>query len=155
MKKVIFLDIDGVLNLCRQERDQYGSLFHPYYERNLRMIIDQTAAKIVISSTWRMSGLEIMQEMWKERNLPSEVIDITPSIHNSCRGEEINYWLKNNKVDAYCIIDDDSDMLISQFPYFVRTSNNHTHIGNIEGYGLTKECAENVINILNNGKSNN
>jgi len=61
--KIIFLDIDGVLNVCSMERDEYGSLFHKHFEDNLRWIIDQTDAKIVISSTWRFSGLEIMKEM--------------------------------------------------------------------------------------------
>ena len=63
--KVIFLDIDGVLNVISQGHDEYGSLFHKHFEDNLRYIIEQTGAKIVISSTWRMSGLSEMQRMWK------------------------------------------------------------------------------------------
>lgn len=76
--KVIFLDIDGVLNVYPQGRDEFGSLFHKHFEDNLRLVIEKTNAKIVISSTWRYSGLKVMKDMWKQRNLPGEVIDITP-----------------------------------------------------------------------------
>jgi len=68
--KVIFLDIDGVLNVIPQGHDKYGGIFHPEFVENLRTIIEATDAKIVISSTWRMSGLNIMKEMWSARNLP-------------------------------------------------------------------------------------
>ncbi len=107
--KIIFLDIDGVLNLLRRERDEYGQLFHEEWVENLRKIIDATGAKIVITSTWRGSGLKHMQDMWKHRNLPGEVIDTTPFLINSIvkyidrefepeeapdpRGIEIDWWL--------------------------------------------------------------
>ena len=51
--KVIFLDIDGVLNLCYEGRDEYGSLFHPHLVDNLKRLIDMTGAKIVISTLRR------------------------------------------------------------------------------------------------------
>ncbi len=116
--KIIFLDIDGVLNVINQERDNYGHLFHDEFVENLNMIIQAVPeAKIVISSTWRHSGLKVMQEMWSHRSLPGEVIDTTPGIFghktdvkffNSYkdqhptpktnspdipRGLEIDYWL--------------------------------------------------------------
>lgn len=161
--KVIFLDIDGVLNVHLPERDQYGSLFHVQFECNLKHIIDETNAKIVISSSWRHSGLSVMQEMWKYRNLPGEVIGVTPSrsqhdINENCsrmpfnerleRGWEIQEWVDSNSPDKYCIIDDDNDMLPHQLKFFVQTMDNWDHEGNEEGYGLTKECAKLVIDIL-------
>ena len=42
MKKIIFLDIDGVLNVIEQGWDDYGPLFHKHFEDNLKMIIDKT-----------------------------------------------------------------------------------------------------------------
>lgn len=118
--KIIFLDIDGVLNVIGQGHDEYGQTFHPHLVDNLKRIIDETGAKIVISSTWRHSGLTAMQEMWKHRGLPGEVIDVTPMMRNSDtnmivffndrrsqdplpriysysipRGCEIEYWMKN------------------------------------------------------------
>lgn len=49
--KIIFLDIDGVLNVIGQGRDEYGQIFHKHFENNLKRIIDETDAKIVISSS--------------------------------------------------------------------------------------------------------
>jgi hypothetical protein len=163
MDKIIFLDIDGVLNVIPQGFDDYGAKFHKDFEHNLKWIIEQTEAKIVISSTWRMSGLKVMREMWEKRGLAGEVIDITPTEvdvveRGTCefydlvdRGHEIQQWIDDNNVKCYCIIDDDNDMLPSQKNNFVRTANNQSHPDCIDiGYGLTKQCAERVVEILNN-----
>ena len=105
--KIIFLDIDGVLNVMSRGHDDYGSFFHPHLVENFKRVIDETGAKIVISSTWRMSGFEIMKEMWAHRNLPGEVIGITGYGGGSIftrgeddkaslsipRGSEIRHWL--------------------------------------------------------------
>lgn len=157
--KVIFLDIDGVLNVIGQGRDEYGQGFHRHLVENFEYVIRETAAKIVISSTWRFSGLSVMQSMWKDRNLPGEVIGVTPDCANlgenglwetKERGYEIKQWLDNHpEVDRFVIIDDDSDMLVEQHPYFVQTKDNYDHFGSVEGYGLTKECADMAIQILN------
>lgn len=159
---VIFLDIDGVLNVYCEGRDEFGCTFHEHFVENLRWIIEQTGAKIVISSTWKMSGLEFLKEMWIKRNLPGEIIDITPNVvdvieRGTCefydlvdRGHEIQQWLNDNKVDNYCIIDDDTDMLPIQMNNFVRTSNNKDHEDCVDiGYGLTRKCAEKIVEILN------
>lgn len=161
--KVIFLDIDGVLNVIGQGIDEFGQCFHKHFEDNLRWIIEETGAKIVISSTWRMSGLSEMQRMWNHRNLAGEVIGITTTSQQLVndkkfkyydeveRGHEIQDWLdKHPEISNYVIIDDDNDMLPSQRKYFVRTSNNKDHVDCVDiGYGLTRKCAENVIKILN------
>ncbi len=148
--RVIFLDIDGVLNVYPQGRDEYGALFHNHFVDNLKSIIDATQAKIVISSTWRYSGLRVMQEMWEMRDLPGEVIDITEVLHIN-RGEEIAEWLRCNQVDSYVILDDDDDMNSEQMINFVKTSGNKDHGDHVDGggYGLTKKCAEKAILILN------
>lgn len=66
------------------------------------------------------------------------------------RGFEIKQWLDNNIIENYCIIDYDADMLPSQMINFVKTSDNVDHIDCVDiGYGLTRECSERVINILN------
>lgn len=162
MKKVIFLDIDGVLNVIPQGHDQYGAIFHQHFVENLQYLIDQTYAKIVVSSSWRLSGLEFIQNMWRDRNLPGEVIDVTPTLrlqkggcivfHNDKlqrhptehiggysipRGCEIEYWLdheseKQGSVEKYVIIDDDSDFLYSQRDNLVITYKNHDHTDAID-----------------------
>lgn len=164
MKKIIFLDIDGVLNVIGMHcgpRDEFGSQFHPHLVENLKMIIEQTGAEIVISSSWRMSGLGEMQRMWEMRDLPGKVIEVTPGVHEVvdaqyeryydkvCRGHEIQMWLDHTPGVHYVIIDDDNDMLDIQKPYFVRTANNWNHTGHVEGYGLTLECAQRAVAILN------
>jgi len=163
--KIIFLDIDGVLNVIPQEYDEFGGLFHEKFVDNLRWIIEQTNAKIVISSTWRHDGLKSIKNMWKKRNLPGEIIGITPNEvdvvnRGTCkfydlvsRGHEIQQWINDNNIKHYCIIDDDNDMLQSQKENFVRTANNIKHPDCIDiGYGLTKQCAVNVVSILNKEK---
>lgn len=160
--KVIFLDIDGVLNVYCESRDEFGCCFHKHLEDNLRYIIDNTNAKIVISSTWKADGLKKLQEMWKFRNLPGQVIDITPFEYEvvqrgTCefydlvdRGYEIQQWIDDNKPDNYVILDDDNDMLDSQRNNFVRCANNKSHPDHIDiGYGLTRICAEKAVKILN------
>lgn len=68
--KVIFLDIDGVLNTKYWEnmkvRDQYGHTFDPNSVANLARIIEETGAEIVISSSWKCLGLDTLQKMWKD-----------------------------------------------------------------------------------------
>lgn len=173
--KVIFLDIDGVLNVIPQGRDIYGGIFHQHFMDNLKRIVDATNAKIVISSSWRTSGVKYMQEMWAFRNIGGEVIDCTPSIdmgkvyfwnnkrtsidvvYDSLpRGVEIEYWIDNESqkfgdLQSYVILDDDSDMLLKQKNNYVQTYRNNEHPDCIDdGFGLTDICTDAAIWILNN-----
>lgn len=163
IQKIICLDLDGVLNVIPQGHDEFGSIFHSNFVDNLKHIIDETGAKIVISSTWRMNGILEMKRMWEVRGLPGEVIDITPTCYQMVdwgkferydeveRGYEIQDWLdKHPEVTNYVILDDDNDMLDSQRDNFVRCANNTDHEDCVDiGYGLTKQCAEQAITILN------
>jgi len=118
MGKALFLDFDGVMVTDRYQsqltdsncplRDAYGSLFDPVCVENLRQIIDSTDADIVVTSTWKMNlGLDGLQEMWNERDLPGKVVDVTPDIDPIHRGDEIQAWLAVNPgVVSYVIIDD-------------------------------------------------
>lgn len=162
MNKIIFLDIDGVLNVLPKTEDKFGPCFHKHFEDNLRYIIEKTGAKIVISSTWKIDGLEVMQEMWQKRGLAGKVIDITPSEvdvvdRGICefydqvdRGFEIQQWIDDHDVESYVILDDVNDMMPSQQNNFVVTSNNKDHADCVNfGYGLTRRCADKAIEILN------
>ena len=90
MKKYLFIDIDGVLNTENHikslqnkgvdSNDQYGPLFAPQAVQNLKAIVELTDAKIVISSSWKEYGVEFLQEMWSERNMPVEFYSVTPSL---------------------------------------------------------------------------
>lgn len=161
--KIIFLDLDGVLNsgedmISRNlfkdrliSNDKHGQLFDERCVRYLAYIIKKTDAQIVISSSWRLAGLSQMQDLWKDRSLPGEVIDITPrsfineddeSFMYDCRGEEIAAWLNQNEFDnieEWVIIDDDSDMLEDQTFNFVKTDGR---------YGLDYPSTQRVLTIL-------
>ena len=104
MKKILFLDFDGVMVTDRHLmhladtnsplRDDYGSIFDPVCVECLRQIIDSTDVEIVVTSTWKMErGLNGMQRMWQARNLPGKVIGVTPDIDPIHRGNEIEAWL--------------------------------------------------------------
>jgi len=161
MNKIIFLDIDGVLNVIPRDVDKYGQIFHEHFTNNLRLIINETGADIVISSTWKMSGLKVMINMWEERGLPGKVVGITKTVDEVInlgiapyydlvsRGDEIELYIKENNISKYCIIDDNDDFLEHQMEYVVNTSDNHSHSDSIKGYGLTEICANKVIEILN------
>ena len=163
--KVIFLDIDGVLNVYCQSRDKFGCNFHQHFIDNLKTIVDKTGAKLVISSSWRVDGIDTMRAMWDFRKLPGVIIDITPDLYFTYsgpdgdddynRGDEIQLWLDSHPdVTNYVILDDDNDMLSNQKDNFVQTNRNLKHPDCVDrGYGLTKICSDKAIKILNNGKA--
>lgn len=161
--KVIFLDIDGVLNSMdwykRRERypaprtmDQYNEKeFDPEAVRLLQGIIEKTGAKIVLSSTWRLheDNVEAIKKF-----VGIEILDLTPrmprpagtSVEYCERGKEIDAWIEKNiedrgeVVDRYVIIDDDTDMLPKQQEHFFHTDNK---------FGLTEPIAKEVVWYLN------
>ena len=142
--KVLFLDIDGVLNTKywytqmdkTTPKDKYGYAFDPNAVANLKKILDETGADIVISSSWKCMGLSQLEEMWEERSLPGKIIGITPNsvsdelllnadIDNMepfhIRGTEIREWLRKNSkhVSHYAILDDMDNVLPEQQDHFV------------------------------------
>lgn len=158
--KILFLDIDGVLNPQWWERkkpsDKYGVPFDPKTVACLEKIIAETGANIVISSSWKNMGLSVVQDMWRERGLPGMVIDVTPDYlieSLSCselnnddalyeRGFEIKGWLSlhNDEISHYVIVDDMDDILPEQQQRFVHTDPNT---------GMSEDDAEKAIAILN------
>lgn len=156
----LFLDIDGVLNtgrfnnylvengLC--ETDAGGCFFDPEAVKNLQTIIEETYAKIIITSSWRLDG--DMQALWRNRNLAGEVIGVTPTIEKEKaigkikiryghRGMEVDKWLQDNAAAPYkyVILDDEDDYLPSQFDHLVLTD---------PMTGITKDVADKVISLL-------
>jgi methionine--tRNA ligase beta chain len=161
--KTIFLDIDGVLNVDYADKDQFGHIFRDEYVQNLKEVIEKTGAKIVISSTWKDKGIERMLALWKERNLPGEIIDVTPDCVDVCeatdiiyydqvkRGHEIKLWLdRHPEVNQYAILDDIQDFLDEQQDYFVNCSTGEpVKPWKLGIPGLKEECKIKAINILN------
>lgn len=117
--KVVFLDIDGVLNTNKTAL-LHGSIFvmvedvHKYLDADglnfLKMLV-ASDVKIVLSSTWRMGCTPEFTS--KQLDLPIHSHTIISD--DDTRGVEIKEWLdRHPEVTDYCIIDDDSDMLLEQ-----------------------------------------
>lgn len=126
--KILFLDIDGVLNSYRTVKlfGGYPYDFTPAHKRRfdwqavqlISNLCRETQTHIVLSSTWRKHFTHAV--VGRELGLP--IVDATP-ILNTSRGVEINKWLVDHgPFDKYAIVDDDSDMLPEQMPRFVQTS---------------------------------
>jgi hypothetical protein len=150
--KVIFLDIDGVLNhqkhyewLIETDEPTHMQRTYPYTEFNpescrlLNEIIWETGAQIVVSSSWRLDGEARLNSLFKFFGLP-RIYSITPCL-NTKRGIEIGAWLAAHpEVDGYVILDDDEDMTAEQMPFFIKT--------NPYEDGLNEDVKERAIQIL-------
>jgi len=88
MMKVIFLDIDGVLN-CSSEGPVIGSVLDICPKRldMLKQIVEQTGAVIVVSSTWRFCKMDRLTEVLESVGL--EVFGSTIVSHDDPRHKEI------------------------------------------------------------------
>ena len=167
MKKIIFLDIDGVLNskfwYSKMDddtpKDKWGYAFDPVSVANLKRIVDETGAGIVISSSWRCFGLPVLRKMWEARKLPGRIIDATPDSMcdkdmlamdidfdlidpGAIRGYEIREWLSRHgkNVSHYAILDDMYEMLLEQQSHLVMTDSE---------IGISDADADRIIGILN------
>lgn len=169
MKKIIFLDFDGVLNTEHNQnmllykgkawKDKHGAFFDLKAVAELNRIVEETKADIVIESSWKYLGLEAMRQMWRARNMPGNVIDVTPSsasnnwllnanldemdpAHTQWKGVEIASWIAENlhDEDRYVIIDDEYVILDSQLPHFILTNPYD---------GIIPELADRAIKLLN------
>lgn len=154
MSKVIFLDIDGVLNnsnhtlklvkllgenQCYLLNRTLGELPFDYESCVLlQKAIKQTQAEIVLSSTWRLDTKNI-KIIKKYANI--EIKNTTPILgFTATRGDEIQQYLNTHKeITNYVILDDDKDMLENQLTHFV----------NVDWkIGFCKKDYEKVIKIL-------
>lgn len=137
--KLIFLDIDGVLNSQlwfvrtkgSRERDDLDTTAIGF----LNNLIAATDAKVVVSSTWRLGRtVEELQAVLDRNGFKGEVIGKTEDLRyvtdGDCivRGNEILKWMKDHPVELGCayweykdyvIFDDDSDMLYWQKDNFL------------------------------------
>lgn len=151
-RPVIFLDFDGVLNTERHQarlaiegkpnKDACGPLFDPSAVENLRLIIDNTDAAIVISSSWRYAHrLGSLRMMWEVRELPGEIISTIPcGATYISRGEDIECWLDKYGRPDYVIIDDLDDFSPAQHDRYIETN---------PIVGITDADAQKAIEILN------
>ena len=150
--KVIFLDIDGVMNSTEEMialYNQYGSsidntLPSPAKCKLLKQLVEETGAKVVLSSSWRLSlnAIQKLIDLFEPYNLilsgftchevDSEKFkntsyeDIEPryqhalgdfGIYIEDRGAEIAAWLLDHpKVSNFVILDDEDADIKAWFP---------------------------------------
>ena len=147
--KAIFLDFDGVITMPPKWTLNLNKI------KLIKKIVDETDAKIIISSSWRANTIENTIEKNFNTRIPHDDIiiwfiknlyDVTPYVCDinyvgQGRGGEIQTYLLNHpEVENYVIIDDDSDMLNTQLYHFIQT--------NFED-GITETEVNRAIKILN------
>ena len=167
MRKIIFLDIDGVIATPESIIDGEWGLVDSK-QLLLKRILDETGAEIVLSSSWRLHTVEETKKYMSKKGFffsdkivgvtirAYQYIDRSNKIHLSIpRGVEIQQWIdthihsdngKNFKrkivgMDySYVILDDDVDMLFTQRYNFINTNS-------LEG--LSELNVSKAIEILN------
>jgi len=113
--KVIFLDIDGVLNCSTTSNPRkLPYIIDKKIVRRLKRLLLRTGAKVVLSSTWRIDPIGCYAA--KYWGVP--VFDVCPDLPKSPRCKEILAWLADHpRVTRYVVIDDEDDEL-DELPLF-------------------------------------
>ena len=150
--KVVFLDIDGVLN--RTRHNTHIRLDADLVER-LRIIVEATNASIVLSTFWRHFE-EYIRYILRRYRIPADaIIGRTPGVSDASRlsadaadssnyanrAEEIKAWLQEHPdVKQFVILDDRSSASdASLASRFVQT---------VSEEGLTESAAQRCLEIL-------
>lgn len=154
--KIIFLDVDGVLNHSKSpgwKTTKDAFVLDEECLNILRDILLLTKAKIVLSSTWRLSdrGCKIVEETLR----PNSIIGKTPVLswgEKHTRKDEILKWLEaiwplsfgwsGEIITHMAVLDDDTDADLGDGSFF-RTD--------FEAGGLTKEIADRIKSHLGEG----
>lgn len=178
--KVIFLDIDGVLNNADtyKRSDLSISCIDDFRVEYLKRIVDETGAKIVLTSANKVHFKKYNGKVVPSREssiyAPDFIkiltkhgltlYDVIPTIRDSLgkevlRQEEIKMWLSlNDDIESFIILDDSTTELMDfVVPNFIILNN--IPIGEMlydmrNSIGLGEEHVELAINILN-GKVRN
>lgn len=152
--KIIFLDIDGVLNYAGcKARSPSGCLgIEDKPLKLLKTIVDATGAKIVLTSTWKTDWFitDYIEDLPKDgqylvNRFSSQRLGILDKTHEESwanRGQGILDYLNNSCCESFVIIDDEKyDFYeLGLDKYFVRT--------NFHDEGLELIQAQRAIRIL-------
>lgn len=172
--KIIFLDIDGVLNTIQTFIDinrEYQITGEKRIEIDefrvelLKKIIAKTDAKIILSSSWKhyfqKNNHNIIPRSKRGKDLVKifhkyelEIYDMTPDLPNHLREDEIEeYLISHDNIENFVIIDDDTYPLTKFIgSNIIKTSftDDGEMIKNMDQcQGLCEEDIEKAITILN------
>lgn len=136
---IIFLDVDGVLNSAKELS---GGPFSKISLNVLKRIVDETNAKIVVISSWRLLEFsrKILLSELEKYHLKESVIGMTPHLPSN-REEEIMTYLKSNEFPNlnFIILDDQ----------VIEYQDLEEHVIKIDPYfGLNEEHLEICIHLL-------
>jgi hypothetical protein len=153
--KVIFLDIDGVLN-CRSSKSRCGVYLGIDDDKvtRLRQIVDATGAKIVLSSSWRSNWFKdedfnCESGRYIDRKLKREglaILDKTGVDIRDRRRKEVENWMQGKNIEAYVILDD------LDYGWGYSDCVNHWVETSFSNGGLQDEHVAKAIEILNASK---
>ena len=107
--KVIFLDIDGVLNCDHMANPRkFPYVVDKKLLARFKKLLSRTGAKVVLSSSWRLDPVGLLAA--KHWGVP--FIDVAADMPKKTRRDEVVTWLsKHPNVIRYTIIDDEDDEL--------------------------------------------
>ena len=136
---IIFLDVDGVLNSAKELSE---GPFSKISLNVLKRIVDETNAKIVVISSWRLLEFsrKILLSELEKYHLKESVIGMTPHLPSN-REEEIMTYLKSNEFPNlnFIILDDQ----------VIEYQDLEEHVIKIDPYfGLNEEHLEICIHLL-------
>lgn len=147
--KVIFLDVDGVLN----NSTIWESVVNPDDQISKEMvalvnqICDRTGAKVVFSSMWRitMPHPELHNHLKNNFGATFEVLGDTV-INDKSRIFQISDWMDDNFTscnDDFIVIDDDN-VYDKQPPFMKKVADKHFFQTDFR-VGLTQDIADKII----------
>lgn len=158
--KVIFLDIDGVMNFSREDyaTGEWIIEWDKWYI--LKDIVEETGAKIVLSSDWRKEPYlySMVLQMLSGADI-KELYDVTPNLSGdeaeweqieSFRAVEILDWLEEHpEVDRYAAIDDIYLPELENNAFLTVADFGLSPDANVSWLGLTPNLAQKIILHLN------
>jgi hypothetical protein len=114
--RVVFLDVDGVLNRVGFQPEQplgLRSWIEPELAARLCSVLQTTGAVIVLSSDWRL-GRELpeLRTELRAAGIDALLIDRTPDLRGQPRWREVEAWMAEHELarEAMVILDDTYDM---------------------------------------------
>jgi HAD domain in Swiss Army Knife RNA repair proteins len=134
--KIIFLDIDGVLNNTHTKNPRkFPYIVEPELVERVERLREATGAQLVLSSTWRYDPVGLLAA--KHYGIP--FFDITPDLPEQPRRDEVRRWIHDHSgVERFIVIDDEDDEL-DDLPLFQPS----------DKLGLTPEIEAGAVGYLN------
>ena len=147
IEKVLFLDIDGVLNI--EDGKRGSNHIDKGMVMRLNKVLSETGAKVVISSTWRCSMTkEEIDLHLRGCGFIGDIVGMTAD-NDKSRFAQISDWMDENWADDFVILDDiDVFSHMRNIPAFVRIADKH-FFRTDKLVGLTDEIADRMIARLN------